>query len=161
MLEVLLGNIRSDYGESRPDRRGLPQLAAGNASSESLRAFLDIHEEISGLVDSRNFRTRYEGVASANGAYGILYYRDRIISKRVNRANKEIQFVGLPTKPSFREDSCLLTSVVTARLPMEGAEIVGRRAGMPVFRIRSAPSDQVARQMGEAFRTSSLFHGTT
>ena len=160
MLEVLLGNIRSDYGESRPDRRGLPQLAAGNSSSESLRAFLDIHEEISGLVDSRNFRTRYEGVASANGAYGILYYRDRIISKRVNRANKEIQFVGLPTKPSWR-GFLLAYFSGHGTAPMEGAEIVGRRAGMPVFRIRSAPSDQVAKQMGEAFRTSSLFHGTT
>lgn len=96
MLDILRDNIRDDYGESRCDRMVLPEQAVDNATPESLRAFLQIHEELTQLVDRSHIRTRYTGPVTPTGDYGLSYYRSPIISKAANRTNQSSkQFVSL------------------------------------------------------------------
>ena len=157
VLDLLRDNIRDDYREAGPDVRDLPQQAVDTATPESLRAFLEIHEELSRLVDRRHIRTRYTSVATSTGGYGISYYRDPIISKATNQSNKEIQAVCLPTKPQWRG---VLEVYFCGHdeLPVESTDvqIVDTRAGQPVFRVRNAPTSRFVRQTIYAFRQSSL-----
>ena len=157
VLDILRENIRDDYGEARCDRLGLPQLAVDNATSESLRAFMEIHEEISRRVDSSHFRTRYIGIATSTGGYGVSYYRDPIISKAANRNNREIQAICLPTKQQWRGIIEVYFSGHD-EVPVESTDIlnVGTRAGQPVFHVRNSPTAQFVRQTIEAFGQSSL-----
>ena len=157
VLDILRGNIRDDYGEARPDRRDLPRRAADNAAAESLRAFVEIHEELSRLVDPSHIRTRYIGVGTSTGGYGLSYYRNPIISKAANLTNTEIQAVCLPTK---REWQGILEVYFNGHdeAPVQSSDIqvVGTRAGQPVFHVRHAPTPRFVRQTIDAFRRSSI-----
>ena len=157
VLDILRDNIREDYREGRPDMRELPQLAVDTATPESLRAFIEIHQELSQLVDRRRIRTRYTWVAASTGGYGISYYRDPIISRANNLTNREIQAVCLPTKPQWQGVLEVYFSG-HSEVPAESAdvEIVGSRAGQPVFRVRNVPTPRFVRQTIGAFRHSSL-----
>ena len=157
-LDILTDNIRDDYGEARSDRRILPRRAVDNATSESLRAFVEIHEELSRLVDPSHIRTRYIGVRPSTGRYGVSYYRDPVISRATNRTNREIQAVCLPTK---RQWQGILEVYFSGHdeVPVEATDVqnVGIRAGQPVFHVRNAPATRFVRQTIDAFRNSSLF----
>lgn len=155
-LDILLDNIRDDYGEARVDRGTLPRQAVNNASVESLRAFAEIHEELSRLVGPSHIRTRYTH-GTATGGYGVSYYRDPIITKATNRTNHEIQAICLPTKPKWRGVLEVYFSG-HAQAPVESTDIetVGRRAGRPVYRARNVPTPQFVSQTIDAFGRSSI-----
>ena len=155
-LDILRDSIRDDYGEARDDRRDLPRQAVDNATVESLRAFAEIHEELSRLVGPSHIRTRYTH-ATATGGYGVSYYRDPIITKASNRTNLEIQTICLPTKPTWKGVLEVYFSG-HAQPPVESAdmEIVDHRAGQPVYRARNAPTPQFVRQTIDAFGRSSI-----
>lgn len=156
VLDILRDNIRNDYSEARGNRTDLPRQAVDNATEESLRAFAEIHEELSHLVDPIHIRTRYTDRTSTGG-YGVSYYRNPIIDKATNRTNTEIQTVCLPTKPKWQGVLEVYFSG-HAQAPVESTDIktVGCRAGQPVYRVRSAPTPQFVRQTIDAFRRSSL-----
>lgn len=162
VLDILRDNIRDDYSEARPDRRALPRQAVGNATAESLRAFAEIYEVLSHLVDPSHIRTRYIGVATSTGGYGVSYYRNPIISKATNRANTEIQAVCLPTKPQWQG---ILEVYYCGHdeSPVESTDIqiVGTRAGQPVFRVRNEPTPRFVRQTIDALRRSSILRLNT
>ncbi len=155
-LDTLCDNIRGDYSEASDDRRALSRQAVDNASLESLRAFAEIHEELSHLVGPSHIRTRFTD-RTATGGYGVSYYRDPIITKETNRTNLEIQTICLPTKPKWRGVLEVYFSG-HAQAPVESAdiEIEGRRAGQPVYRVRNAPTPQFVRQTIDAFGRSSI-----
>ena len=157
VLDILRDNIRDDYGEARPGRQALPRQAVDNATTESLRAFLEIHEELLKLVGPSHIRTRYIGVRTSTGGYGLSYYRNPIISKATNRTNTEIQAVCLPTKPQWQG---ILDVYFCGhdQTPVESTDIqiVGTRAGQPVFHVRNAPTPRFVRQTIDAFRRSSI-----
>ena len=156
-LDILRANIRDDYAEARPDRRILPRRAVDNATPEALRAFLAIQEGLSQLVDPSHIRSRYIGVATSTGGYGLAYYRNPIISRAANRTNTEIQTVCLPTKPEWQG---ILEVYFSGHdeVPVQCAEtqVVGTRAGQPVFHVRNAPTRRFVRQTIDAFRRSSI-----
>jgi hypothetical protein len=156
VLDILLDNIRGDYAEASGDRRALPRQAVDNASAESLRAFIEIHEGLSRLVGPSHIRTRYTH-GTATGGYGVSYYRDPIITQATNRANREIQAICLPTKPKWRGVLEVYFSG-HAQAPVESAdiEIVDRREGLPVYCVRNAPTPQFVSQTIEAFGRSSI-----
>ena len=156
VLDILLHNIRDDYAEGKGDKGALPRQAVNNASVESLRAFAEIHEELSRLVGPSHIRTRYTH-GTATGGYGVSYYRDPIITKATNGANREIQAICLPTKPKWRGVLEVYFSG-HAQAPVESAdiEIVDRRAGQPVYRVRNAPTPQFVSQTIDAFGRSSI-----
>ena len=155
--DILRDNIRDDYGEARPVRQDLPQRAADTATAESLRAFAEIHWELSRLVDGRHIRTRYIGVRTSTGGYGISYYRDPIISKATNGSNREIQAVCLPTKPQWQGVlEVFFKGHDEAPVESPDIQIVSRPAGAPVFRVRNDPTPRFVRQTIDAFRHSSL-----
>ena len=158
VLSILRDNIRDDYAESRPDRLILPRQAVDTATSESLQAFADIHQELSRLVDPSHIRTRYTGVRTATGGFGFSCYQYPIISKAANRSNKEIQAVCLPTKPVWRGIMEVYFSGHD-EVPVEATDVqnVGTRAGHPVFQVRHAPTRRFVRQTIDAFRNSSLY----
>ena len=155
-LDTLCDNIRGDYSEASDDRRALSRQAVDNASLESLRAFAEIHEELSHLVGPSHIRTRFTD-RTATGGYGVSYYRDPIITKETNRTNLEIQTICLPTKPKWRGVLEVYFSG-HAQAPVESAdiEIEGRRSGQPVYRVRNAPTPQFVRQTIDAFGRSSI-----
>ena len=155
-LDTLCDNIRGDYSEASDDRRALSRQAVDNASLESLRAFAEIHEELSHLVGPSHIRTRFTD-RTATGGYGVSYYRDPIITKETNRTNLEIQTICLPTKPKWRGVLEVYFSG-HAQAPVESADIEseGRRAGQPVYRVRNAPTPQFVRQTIDAFGRSSI-----
>ena len=159
VLDILRDNIRDDYGEARHDRRALPRQAVDNASPESLRAFGEIHVELSRLVDPSHIRTRYIGIGTSTGGYGISYYRNPVISRATNRTNTEIQAVCLPTKPQWQGVLEVYFSG-HAQAPVESTDIqiVGTRAGQPVFHVRNAPTLRFVRQTIDAFRRSSILN---
>ena len=158
VLNILRDNIRDDYAETRPDRLVLPRRAVDNATSESLQAFSDIHEEHSRLVGPSHIRTRYIGLGTSTEGYGFSYYQYPIISKATNRTNKEIQAVCLPTKPVWRGIMEVYFSGHD-EVPVEATDVqnVGTRAGHPVFHVRHAPTRRFVRQTIDAFRNSSLY----
>ena len=169
VLELLATNLHEDYAESRPDRQHLPRLATDFASAASLRALVEIHQHLTGIVDPRSYRTRYIGVQTSTGGYGISYYRDPVISKATNRTNKEIMAVLLPTKMvwgGFIESylSGHDESPITVPTQCNEAERernrdpdLKLRDGRPVFHVIGAPSDQFLSQLIESFTRSSLF----
>ena len=158
VLRILRDNIRDDYSEARRDRRVLPRRAVDNATSESLRAFLQIHEELSQLIDTSHIRTRYIGVGTSTGGYGVSYYRNPIISKAANRTNEEIQAVCLPTKPQWRGIlEVYFSGHDESPVQSPDTQVVGTRAGQPVFHVRNALTPRFVRQTINAFRRSSLF----
>ena len=156
-LDILRDNILDDYAEAKPDRQGLPRRAVDNATSESLRAFLEIHEGLSQFVGSSHIKTRYIGVGTSTGGYGLSYYRDPIISKAANRTNTEIQAVCLPTKPG-RHGILVVYFSGHDESPVQSTDIqvVGTRAGQPVFHVRNAATPRFIRQTIDAFRHSSI-----
>lgn len=155
-LEIILDNIRDDYAEARGDRRALPRQAVENASAESLGAFVEIHEELSRLVGPSHIRTRYTH-GTATGGYGVSYYRDPIITNRTNRANREIQAIFLSTKPKWRGVlEVYFSGHAQAPVESEDIEIVDRRAGQPVCRVRNEPTPQFVSQTINAFGRSSI-----
>ena len=158
VLSILRDNIRDDYAEARPDRQCLLLQAVDTATSESLQAFADIHEELSRLVGPSHIRTRYIGVGTSTGGYGVSYYQYPIISKAANRSNKEVQAVCLPTKPAWRGIIEVYFSGHD-EVPVEATDVqnVGTRAGHPVFHVRHAPTRRFVRQTINAFRNSSLY----
>ena len=154
---MLRDNIRDDYGEARPDRRVLPRRAVDNATPESLRAFVEIHEELSQLVDPSHIRTRYIGVGTSTGGYGLSYYRNPIISKAANRTNTEIQAICLPTKPEWQGIlEVYFSGHDEAPVQSTDIQVVGTRAGQPVFHVRNAPTPRFVRRTIDAFRRSSI-----
>ena len=157
VLDILRDNVREDYREANPDMRELPQLAVDTATPESLRAFIEIHWELSQHVERRRIRTRYTWVATSTGGFGISYYRDPIISRASNSKNREIQAVCLPMKPPWQGILEVYCSGHD-KVPVESTDvqIVGSRAGQPVFRVRNVPTPRFARQTIDAFRHSSL-----
>ena len=162
VLDILRDNIRDYYGEARPDRQALPRQAVDNATTESLRAFLEIHEELLQLVDPSHTRTRYIGVGTSTGGYGLSYYRNPIISKAANRTNTEIQAVCLTTKPQWQGILEVYFSG-HGEAPVESTDIqiVGARAGQPVFHVRNKPTPRFIRQAIDAFRRSSTLSPNT
>ena len=157
VLDILRDNIRDDCGEARPDRRALPRQAVDNATAESLRAFAEIHERLSHLVDPSHIRTRYIGVGTSTGGYGISYYRNPIISKATNRTNAEIQAVCLPTKLHWQGIlEVYFSGHDEAPVESTDIQIVGTRAGQPVFHVRNVPTPRFVRQTIDAFRRSSI-----
>ena len=157
VLSILRDNIRDDYGEARPDRQHLPQLAVDHSTPESLGAFVEIHQALSRIVDSSHIRTRYTNVSSSTGGYGISYYRDPIISSSTNLTNREIQAVLLPTKPQWAGSlEAYFRGHPEAPVEAADVQIVGTLAGHPVFRVRSAPTLRIVRQTIAAFRNTSL-----
>lgn len=157
VLDILTGSIRDDYREAAPDLRNLPLQAIDCATPESLQAFVEIHEALCQLVSPNHIRTRYIGVRTSTGGYGLAYYQAPITSKVTNRTNKEIQAVLLPIKPRWRGFLEVYYSGHDEK-PVESTDIeaVGTRAGKPVFHVRSTPSPQFVRQTIDAFRRSSL-----
>ena len=158
VLDILLDNIHDDYGEARADRSRLPAQAVDNATAPSLRAFVEIHRGTSRLLHPSHMRTRYIGIATSTGGYGISYYREPVESKVANRSNREIQAVCLPTKPGWQG----LVEVYFSghdEVPVESTDIqiVGERAGRPVFRVRNAPEARFVRQTIAALESSALF----
>ena len=157
VLNLLRNKIHPDYGESQPRRQGLPQQAVDNATPESLRAFLDIHEALSQFVECDHIRTRYIGVRASTGGYGLSYHRSTIV---YGARDSEIQAVLLPTKPRY---SGVLDVYFSghARVPIRGANEVpsrlGRRVGLPVFRAISDPTPQFVRQTIAAFRNAAHY----
>ena len=162
VLGMLRDNIRDDYGEARPDRQALARQAVDNATTESLRAFLEIHEELSQLVGPSHIRTRYIGVGTSTGGYGLSYYRNPIISKATNRTNTEIQAICLPTKPQWQG---ILEVYFSGHreAPVESTDVqtVGTRAGQSVFHVRNEPTPRFVRQTVDAFRRSSILNSNT
>ena len=158
VLDILVDNIHDDYGEARPDRCLLPAQAVDNATAPSLRAFVEIHQGTSLLLHPTHMRTRYIGIATSTGGYGVSYYREPVRSKAANRSNREIQAVCLPTKPRCQG----LVEVYFSghdEVPVESTDvqIVGERAGHPVFRVRNAPEAHFVRQTIAALESSALF----
>ena len=156
VLDILRDNIRDDYSEARGDRRDLPRQAVDNATEASLRAFAEIHEKLSHLVDPSHLRTRYTH-GTATGGYGVSYYRNPIISKATNRTNPEIQTVCLPTRPKWQGVlEVYFSGHAQAPVQSTNIETAGRRAGQPVYRVRNSPTPQFIRQTIDAFRRSSV-----
>ena len=154
VLNILRDNIHPDYGESQPHRQDLPQQAVDNATAESLRAFLDIHEALSQFVECDHIRTRYIGVGTSTGGYGLSYHRSTIV---YGARDSEIQAILLPTKPRHRGALDVYFSG-HARVPIRGAnEVPGRRVGLPVFRAISDPTPQFVRQTIAAFRNAAHY----
>ena len=158
VLDILRDNIRDDYSESRCERRVLPEQVVDNATPESLRAFLQIHEELTQLVDRSHIRTRYtRGAVTSTGGYGLSYYRSPIISKAANRTNTEIQAVCLPTKPRWQG---ILEVYFSGHDEAPGRstdiQIAGDRAGRPVYHVRNEPTPLFVRQTIDAMRSSSI-----
>ena len=157
VLDILTDNIRDDYGEARPDRRILSRQAVDNATPESLRAFVEIHEELVQLVGASHIRTRYIGIGTSTGGYGLSYYRNPIISKAANRTNTEIQAVCLPSKLKWQGIlEVYFSGHDESPVQSENIHVVGTRAGQPVFHVRNAPTARFVRQTIDAFRNSSL-----
>ena len=170
--QLLRRHIHPDYGEASDSRKELPQQAVDNATSESLLAFMTIHEEIVNLVAPNTYRTRYVGVATSTGGFGISYYTDPIVSKATNRSNTEIQAILLPTKSAHRGSLELYCSGHERepasighwrieRLPSGEPKL---RAGLPVFRGTVRPRgdnvDEITAQLTTAFTSSSIYRAT-
>lgn len=158
VLILLRNNIHPDYGEAQAHRQGLPREAVDISTAESLRAFLEIHEALSQLVECDHIRTRYTGVQTAARGYGLAYRRDPV---RRGSPNTEVQAVLLPTNPDFRGMLEIYFSGHN-ELPVDtnDAETVEPpRQGFPVFRARFMPTPQLIRQSIDAFRRSGLFPG--
>lgn len=156
VLNILHDNIRDDYAEARDDRRDLARQAVVNASEESMRAFVEIHEELSRLVGPSHIRTRYTH-ATSTGGYGVAYYRDPIISKTANLTNREIQAVCLPTNPKWRGVlEVYFRGHAQAPVDSTDIETLGHRAGQPVYRVIHAPTPQFVSQTIDAFKRSSI-----
>ena len=154
VLNLLTNKIHPSYGESQTHRWGLPREAVDNATADSLRAFLDIHEALSQLVECDHIRTRYIGAGTSTGGYGLSYHRSPIVYRA---RDNEIQAVLLPTKPGYRGMLDVYFSG-HARAPIRGAnEIPGRRAGHPVFRVISAPTPQFVRQVIDVFSSATHY----
>ena len=154
VLNLLRNKIHPDYGESQTQRQGLPREAINNSTIQSLRAFLDIHEALSQLVEFDHIRTRY-AARTSTGGYGLLYHRSPIVYRA---RDNEIEAVLLPTKPGH----CGQLEVYFsghARAPIPGAIEVpgGRRAGHPVFRTISPPTPQFVRQTIDAFSNATHY----
>lgn len=160
VVDVLRNNVRHDYGEARPDRCCLPQLAVSNATGRSLQAFVEIHEELVSLVRPDHCRTRYIGLGTSTGGYGFSYYMRPVINKAANRTNREIQAVCLPTKSRWQGFLEVYFSGHD-EVPMEvepgKVQDVGRRAGRPIFHVRDVPTAQFVTQTIAAFRRSALW----
>ena len=158
VLQILRGNICDGFVEAQPARQGLPQQAIETATSESLQAFLDIHEGLSRIVDSSRMRTRYTGVRSSTGGYGIAYYRDPITGSTTNRTNREIQAVLLPTKPNwYGALEMYFSGHSRPPVPADDVESEGTREGHPVFRVRSTPSRRLVSQSISALSNSAIY----
>ena len=158
VLNLLRDYIHPDNGEAQANRQDLPQQAVATATPESCRAFLEIHEALSRLVDRFHIRTRYTGLQTATRGYGLAYRRDPV---RRGSPNTEVQAVLLPTNPDFRGMLEIYFSGHN-ELPVDtnDAETVDPpRQGFPVFRARFLPTPQLIRQSIDAFRRSGLFPG--
>ena len=157
MPDILRDNIRDDYGEDRPNRRVLRGRAVDNATSESLRSFVEIHTELSQLVHPADFVTRYIGVAASTGVNRVCCFRNRIISKASNRTNTEIQAMCHPSKSEWQGSPEVHFSGHD-KIPVKSQVIqaVGTREGQPAFRERKAPTARFVRQTIDAVRNSSL-----
>lgn len=148
IVDLLRDYIHPDYGEAQDRRQSLPRQAVENATSESCRVFLEIHEALSRLVNRDQIRTRYIGEGTSTGGYGLAYHRGPVVRRA---RDNEIQAVLLPTKLQYSGMVDVYFSG-HASAPIQGAVVVpGRRAGLPVFRVISAPTPQFVRETITAF----------
>ena len=161
VLDMLRDNLRPGSSEDEdPDKQHLPREAVSYATPESLRAFLDIHEAISDIVDPTHYRTRHTGQTSTEGI-GLAYYTHPM-GDRPRVRGIEIQAVLLPTKPN--RAGCIEAylsghnvSPITAHTfhnQRDGEKMRDRR---PVYRIIGRPSQQLTQQIIDSFSRSSLF----
>ena len=154
VLNLLRNKIHPDYGEAQTHRQDLPREAVDNSTAESLRAFLDIHEALSQLVECDHIRTRYTGVRASE--YGLSYFRDPIVYRA---RNMEIQAVLLPLNASYHGMLVVYFSgheeapVNATDFRIEG----NPRAGLPVFRVISGPAPQFVQQTIAAFRNAAHY----
>ena len=155
---VLQSAVWPGTSEGTPEKQHLIDDAASNATAESVRVFLRVHEHHSGHLPEGHYRTRHAGRTKTEGI-GIIYY-----NRPVNRPRKtEIRSILLPTKPRWPgyielylrgHDSC----PIDAR---DVEELDALIAGKPVFHVIHRPSplfiDQFIDQVDRSFTTSSIY----
>ena len=160
VLKILTDNLRSGSSEAEnPNKQHLPAQAVSNATLDSLRAFIEIHEAISAIVGPGHYRTRHAGRTSTEG-YGLAYYT-RPMGDGPRARGKEIQSILLPTKANMRgcieayfrgHDASPISTPLIHNNRVGDVIIDGR----PAFRIIGRPSTQLTEQIIYASRISSL-----
>ena len=152
-LDILRFNTHPDRAESAPSRRRLPEEAVNNATPDSLRAFVEVFEEISHLLPPSHYRTRYTDRTRTLG-YGITFYTRSTDSPH---RTARIQSVLLPTKQDYAgcleayiagHDESPVTSDPVAIYP---------RWGTNEYWIIDQPSPRLVRELVQAFHDSALF----
>jgi len=154
VLRILRDNIRTGSSEAEEYKQHLPEQAVRNATPDSLRTFIQVHNTLADLVGSDHYRTRHTDRTSTRG-YGIAYYTHPFRNRQKGRG--EIQGILLPTSNDY---SGLLEACFVGhrQAPVEGAADTGEtKAGLPVFRVTQRPSPGYANGVINAFRNSILF----
>ncbi len=156
VLDILRTNIRTGSSEAEEYKQHLPEQAVRNASLNSLRAFIQVHNALVDLVGSDHYRTRHTDRTSTRG-YGITYFTQPFGNRQ--RGRGEIQGILLPTSDDY---SGLLEAYLVghSRAPFEGATPTRSneiRAGFPVFQVTLIPTRVFVNDLINAFRSSALF----
>ncbi len=154
VLDILRTNIRTGSSEAEEYKQHLPEQAVRNATPDSLRAFIQVHNTLADLVGNDHYRTRHTGRTSTRG-YGIAYYTHPFGNRQKGRG--EIQGILLPTRDDY---SGLLEAYLVGHrhAPVEGAIHTGEtRAGFPVFRVTLRPNPDYVNNLINEFRNSTLF----
>ena len=157
VVNILTENINPERSEARSNKANLPMDAVSNTTLASLRAFLEVHEALSDILNPTHYRTRHAGRTSTEGI-GIAYFTRHLD----DRTKVEIQSILLPTKQNWRgsiesylrgHSESPITAPTFHNQPLQN-EI---RAGMPVFRVVGNPSSRLVEQLIASFSRSILF----
>ena len=153
---LLRENLRTGSSEAEDaGKRHLPNEAVANATPESLRAFLKVHQAISEIVGPDHYRTRHAGRTSKD-RIGLAYVTRPMVEGR--RARTQIQTLQLPLRPGWSGYiHAALSGHVEVPLVADYHEIIGTRVEMPVFLVTSRPTPEFSEGLISAFSTSSLF----
>ena len=156
VLDILTDNLRPGSSEATDQgKRSLPARAVSNATPDSLRAFLEVHEAIGDIVGPDHYRTRHAGRTSKE-RIGLRYVTRPMVEGKPART--EIQTLQLPLRPSLSGYiHAALSGHDQAPVNAKYVENIGTRAGKPVFLVTDRPTPKFCEELIQAFRTSSLF----
>lgn len=156
VLAILKDNLRPGSSEAGDSKRNLPAQAVSNATFESLRAFLRIHEAISKIIGPDHYRTRHAGRTSKE-RIGLVYVTHPMADGK--RARVQIQTLQLPLRPDWNGYiHAVLSGHARPPVQAEYIETIGApRSGKPVFLVTGKPTHRLCEELISAFRASSLF----
>ena len=156
VLDILRDNLRPGSSEAKdPKKRRLPECAVSDATPDSLRAFLKVHEAISDIIGADHYRTRH-AIGHSKDRIGLTYVTHPMIDGK--KARVQIQTLQLPLKPIWSGYiHAALSGHEQAPVKAECVEIIDRRAGKPVFLVTGKPTPEFCEELIAAFNASSLF----